>query len=62
MFYRVPPVCCAVSFRDWSLILPGEEVKDVWEGGQNSTHSDGGGDEKLRAPQEDYGVSSEILE
>jgi len=26
------------SFRDWSLIIPGERVKDIREGGQYFMH------------------------
>ena len=48
MFYRVPPVCCAVSFRDRSLILPGEGVEDVWEGETRilNTQLEGGGEKE----------------
>ena len=31
------------TVTDWSLILPGEGVENIWEGGQNSPHSEGRG-------------------
>ena len=50
------------GLRDRSLILPGERVEDIWEGDQNSAHSEGGGQKIKRFQEKDYGVSSEVLE